>query len=123
MTTPAVRGLRGATTVEDDRPDLIADATVELLGELLERNGLTTDHVISVLFSSTEDLVSAFPATGARHAGFGDVPLMCAREIPVPGSMQRCIRVLLHVETTQSRSELHHVYLRDAKGLRDDLPS
>jgi chorismate mutase len=123
MTTPAVRGLRGATTVEDDRPDLIADATVELLGVLLERNGLTTDHVISVLFSSTEDLVSAFPATGARHAGFGDVPLMCAREIPVPGSMQRCIRVLLHVETTQSRSELHHVYLRDAKGLRDDLPS
>ncbi len=78
---------------------------------------------LPILFTTTEDLSSAFPAAGARTIGLGDVPLLCAREIPVPGSMPRCIRVMAHLETERPRSELHHVYLRDAAGLRDDLPS
>ncbi len=122
MATGLVWGIRGATTVEADEPALIDEAVLELLSELLERNDLTPEDCISILFTATADLVSTFPATAARHAGFGDVPLICAQEIPVPGSMERCIRVLLHVHTTHERSDLHHVYLRGAKGLRDDLP-
>ena len=117
MATGLVWGIRGATTVAADVPELIDEAVVELLAELLEQNGLTPEDCISILFTATVDLVSTFPATAARRAGFGEVPL-----IPVPGSMERCIRVLLHVHTTRERSDLHHVYLREAKGLRDDLP-
>lgn len=119
----AVRALRGATTVDADAPDQIASATVELLTEMFDRNGVDHDDLISVWFTATEDLVSAFPATAARSIGLGDVPLLCAREIPVPGSMPRCIRVLAHLATDRSRDQLHHVYLRDAASLRDDLPS
>ena len=122
MATGLVWGIRGATTVAADVPELIDEAVVELLAELLEQNGLTPEDCISILFTATVDLVSTFPATAARRAGFGEVPLICAQEIPVPGSMERCIRVLLHVHTTRERSDLHHVYLREAKGLRDDLP-
>jgi chorismate mutase len=123
MATGLVWGIRGATTVDADEPVQIDAAVLELLSEILERNGLTPDDCISILFTATGDLSSTFPATAARHAGFGDVPLICAQEIPVPGAMERCIRVLLHVHTTRERSALHHVYLRGAKGLRDDLPS
>ena len=122
MTTPSVWGIRGATTVESDDPESIDAAVIEMLDEILASNGITSEDCISILFTATADLVSTFPATAARHAGFGDVPLICAQEIPVPGSMERCIRVLLHVHTTHERSDLHHVYLRGAKGLRDDLP-
>jgi chorismate mutase len=123
MATGLVWGIRGATTVDADEPVQIDAAVLELLSEILERNGLTPGDCISILFTATGDLSSTFPATAARHAGFGDVPLICAQEIPVPGAMERCIRVLLHVHTTRERSALHHVYLRGAKGLRDDLPS
>ena len=123
MATGLVWGIRGATTVAADDPELINEAVLELLGELLERNELTTEDCISILFTATGDLTSSFPATAARHAGFGDVPLICAQEIPVPGAMPLCIRVLLHVHTTKQRSALHHIYLRGAKGLRDDLPT
>lgn len=120
---PAVRALRGATTVAADEPDLIAEATVELLTAMVERNEVGHDDLISIWFTTTHDLTSAFPAAGARKAGYGDVPLLCAQEIPVPGSMARCIRILAHLTTERSRAELHHIYLRDAASLRDDLPS
>jgi chorismate mutase len=119
----AVRALRGATTCDADDPEQITQRTVTLLQEMFARNGVDHDHLISILFTTTHDLVSTFPATAARTIGLGDVPLLCAQEIPVPGSMPMCIRVLAHLETDRSRSELHHVYLEQAVSLRDDLPS
>ena len=119
----AVRALRGATTVDADDPAQIAERTVALLEAMFERNGVHHDDLISIWFTATHDLTSAFPARGARAAGYGDVPLLCAQEIPVPGSMPRCIRVLAHLSTERPRSELHHVYLEGAVTLRDDLPS
>ena len=119
----AVRALRGATTCDADDPAQIAERTVTLLQEMFARNSVDHYDLISILFTTTHDLTSTFPATAARTIGLGDVPLLCAQEIPVPGSMPRCIRVLAHLETERTRSELHHVYLEDAVGLRDDLPS
>jgi chorismate mutase len=119
----AVRALRGATTVEADDPAQIAERTVELLQAMFERNGVDHDDLISILFTVTEDLTSMFPATAARTIGLGDVPLLCAREIPVPGSTPRCIRVMAHLTTERARGELHHVYLERAASLRDDLPA
>ncbi len=118
----AVRALRGATTVDADTPEQITERTVALLVEMFERNAVDHDDLISIWFTVTDDLCSAFPATGARTIGLGDVPLLCAREIPVPGSMARCIRVLAHLTTDRARDELHHVYLEGAVTLRDDLP-
>ena len=116
-----VRALRGATTVEADDAAAITEATAELLSEMLARNGVEHDDLISVVFTATPDLTSGFPAAGARSLGISDVPLLCAAEIGVPGSMPRCVRVLMHVYTEASRSELRHVYLRDAESLRADL--
>jgi chorismate mutase len=117
-----VRALRGATSVVEDTPEQVTERTQELLGELLRRNGLVHDDVISAIFTVTADVRSMFPATAARGIGFGDVPLLCAQEIPVPGSMPRVLRVLLHVHTSRTRDELRHVYLHEAQVLRDDLP-
>lgn len=119
----ALRALRGATTVDEDTREAIHAAVIELLEEMCVRNGVAHDDVVSVLFTSTDDLHAAFPAAGAREVGFGDVPLLCARELDIAGSMPRCIRVLMHLESDRSRAELRHVYLRDAVGLRDDLPA
>jgi chorismate mutase len=119
---PAVRAIRGATTVDEDSIDAITERVLALLGEILERNGLVEDDIISILFTATEDLTSTFPATAARTAGLGAVPLICARELAVVGSVPRCIRVMLHVTTERSKGEIHHVYLEGARGLRDDLP-
>jgi chorismate mutase len=119
---PAVRALRGATTVDADTPEEIGERTVTLLGAMFDQNDVDHDDLISILFTVTEDLSSAFPATAARTIGLGDVPLLCAREIPVPGSMPRCVRVLAHLTTERSRAELRHVYLEGAVSLRDDLP-
>ncbi len=118
----AVRALRGATTVDADTPEQITERTVTLLQELFVRNDVDHDDLISILFTVTDDITSAFPAAAARTIGLGDVPLMCAREIPVPGSMPRCIRVLAHLTTDRDRGELRHVYLERAVTLRDDLP-
>lgn len=123
MSATTVRALRGATTVDADTPEQVTERTLELLAQLMEANALATDDVISLLFTATADVVCMFPATAARGAGFGAVPLLCAAEIPVPGSMPRCIRVLAHVHTARPPSQLHHVYLHGAQGLRDDLPS
>lgn len=120
--TPAVRALRGATTVDADTPDQIHERVGALVKEMLDRNAVDKDDLISVIFTATDDVTCMFPAAAARAVGLGDVPLLCAREIPVPGSMARCIRVLAHLTTDRARDELHHVYLEGAVTLRDDLP-
>jgi chorismate mutase len=117
-----IRGIRGATTVTADEPDLILLATRELLEEILAVNeGMQPEDVASALFTVTDDLVSTFPAQAARQMGWGLVPMMCAREIPVPGSLPRVIRVLVHWNTELAQKEITHVYLRDAVKLRPDL--
>ena|ERR1700722_17064931 len=117
-----VRAVRGATTVDRDTPEAITERVVALLEQILDRNGLVEDDIISILFTATEDIVSTFPATAARSMGLGAVPLICARELAITGSVDHCIRVMLHVNTEHSRDEIHHVYLEGAQGLRDDLP-
>lgn len=119
---PALRALRGATTLEKDTPDQVTERTRELLTEMLDRNGIDKEDLVSILFTATGDIVSMFPATAARTLGLGDVPLICARELDVVGSAPKCIRVMMHVSTELSRSDLHHVYQHGAQGLRDDLP-
>jgi chorismate mutase len=115
-----VRALRGATTVDEDTTSQVTERTQELLKVMLARNGVDHADIISVLFTATDDVHCMFPATAARAVGFGDVPLLCARELDIVGAQPRCIRVMMHVETT--RAELHHIYLEGARGLRDDLP-
>jgi chorismate mutase len=119
---PAVRGLRGATTVDADTAEQVTERTQALLLRMLERNGVHKEDVISILFTATDDIHSVFPAAAARAIGFGDVPLICARELDVAGGAPLCIRVLMHLTTDKARDELHHIYLEGAKGLRDDLP-
>ena len=117
-----IRGIRGATTVAADQPDLILQATRELLEAILDANfEMKAEDVASVLFTVTDDLASTFPAQGAREMGWGLVPMLCAREIPVPGSLPHVIRVLLQWNTEVPQSEITHVYLRDAVKLRPDL--
>ncbi len=120
--SPSVRALRGATTVDADTVEQITERVQELLTEVMVRNDLLEEDVVSVIFTTTSDVVAMFPAAAARGIGFGAVPLLCAGEIPVPGAMPLCIRVLLHVNTTLGRGELRHVYLHGAQVLRDDLP-
>ena len=121
MTEKHIRAIRGATTVDVDEPTHILSATRELLAELVGRNGLAPDDIISALFTVTTDLCAEFPARAARDLGWTDVPLLCMTEIPVPGALPRCIRVLLHIETTRPRGQIRHVYLRQARTLRADL--
>lgn len=116
-----VRALRGAITVERDEPGAVVAAATELLSEMLARNGVEHDDVVSILFTSTPDLTSEFPAVAARSLGLSDVALMCAAEIAVPGALARCIRVLIHLSTDLAPGELRHVYLREARALRADL--
>jgi chorismate mutase len=119
----AVRAVRGAIQVDEDDRQQLLDATTELLQAVLERNGITPDDIISVLFTATPDLTSEFPAYAARQMGFVDVPLMCASEIAVAGAMPRVLRLLAHVETDRPRGEIKHAFLRGAAALRRDLPS
>lgn len=119
---PAVRALRGATTVDEDTVEQVSARVQALVTAMLERNGVDKDDLISIVFTATDDVVSMFPATAARAVGLGDVPLLCARELAVEGGTPRCIRVLMHLTTERRRDELHHVYLEGARGLRDDLP-
>jgi chorismate mutase len=115
------RAIRGATTVDSDTPDQIRRATRELLETIVARNAITSADVISAIFTVTRDLTSEFPAHAARELGWLDVPLLCTMEIPVPGALAKCIRVLLHIETELPRSGIRHVYLHDARALRPDL--
>ena len=116
-----VRALRGATTVDADDADEIGEATRELLSSIMSMNALDPSDVVSVIFTVTADLRSDFPARAARDLGWVDVPLLCTVEIPVPNALSRCIRVLMHVETTRPRDAMKHVYLRKARTLRPDL--
>jgi chorismate mutase len=120
--TGALRALRGATTVDADTEEQINERVVALLEALFDRNDVHHDDLVSVIFTATDDIHSTFPATPARKFGLGDVPLICARELDVIGSMPLCIRVLIHLSTERPRSALSHVYLEGAIGLRDDLP-
>ncbi|HTD82819.1 MAG TPA: chorismate mutase [Gemmatimonadaceae bacterium] len=113
--------IRGATSVEQDNPQHIFDATRELLEEIVERNWLEMDEIVSVWFTVTPDLTSAFPALAAREMGWVDVPLLCACEIPVPGSMPLCLRTLVEIELHAPRPLDTHVYLREAIRLRPDI--
>jgi chorismate mutase len=112
--------LRGATDVERDEPQAILDATTELMQELARRNGLVPAMTVSCIFTATADLSSEFPAVAARAIGFDRVPLLCAQEIPVPGSMERVIRVLIHYHAEENH-EPTHVYLGATRALRADL--
>ena len=116
-----VRAIRGAIQVDVDERDAILEATADLVTEVMGRNDLTPDDVISVLFTVTSDLRAEFPALAARKIGFGEVPLMCATEIPVPGALPRVVRLMAHVETDMTRAQVQHVYLRGAVGLRQDI--
>src|ERR671923_1952674 len=117
-----IRGIRGATTVIADEPDLILQATRELLEEVLAENeGMQPEDIASAIFTVTDDLFSTFPAQAARQMGWDLVPMLCGREIPVPGSLPRVIRVLVHWNTELTQSEIKHVYLHDAVKLRPDL--
>ncbi|MFC0556147.1 chorismate mutase [Planotetraspora thailandica] len=116
-----VRAVRGAIQVDADDRDSIIAGTTELVTEVMERNKLTTDDVISVIFTATPDLTAEFPALAARKLGFHDVPLLCASEIDVPGALPRVVRLMAHVATDRPRQEIHHVYLRGAAALRVDI--
>ena len=118
----ATRAIRGAIQVDADTRDDIHVGAAEMVRVLIERNGLTTDDFISIVFTATPDLSADFPAYAARLMGITDVPLLCATEIAVPGAMPRVLRLLAHVETDRPRSAIHHVYLRGAAALRTDLP-
>jgi chorismate mutase len=114
--------VRGAIQVDADERDEILKGTTELITAVLEKNDLSPDDLISVVFTATPDLTAEFPAYAARMLGFTDVPLLCATEIAVAGAMPRVLRLMAHVETDRPRAELHHVYLRGAAALRRDLP-
>ena len=116
-----VRAARGAIVVPHDTVDVVLASTGKLLGAILERNRIEHDDLISILFTVTDDLRSAFPAEAARRMGMGDVPLLCAREIPVEGAMPSVVRVLLHFHTERTLRQVVHVYLDGAEKLRDDL--
>jgi chorismate mutase len=117
----AVRAIRGATQVGANTREQILDATAELVTEVMNRNELATDDVISVVFTATPDLTAEFPALAARKLGFHEVPLLCATEIGVPHALPRVIRLMAHIETDAPRTALQHVYLRGATALRLDI--
>lgn len=117
----ACRGVRGATTVEADDRDQILLATRQLLALMMRRNEIDTVDLASATFTVTQDLAAEFPALAARQLGWLEVPLLCGYEITVERSLPRCIRVLLHWNTTKTQSEIEHVYLHEAVKLRPDL--
>lgn len=114
------RGVRGATTVEQNSPEAILRATRELLALMIRLNGIRSEDVASVIFTTTRDVTSQYPALAARQLGWMDVPLLCGHEMEVPNGLPRCIRVLLHWNTDSPQSEIQHVYLNEAKSLRPD---
>jgi chorismate mutase len=115
-----IRGVRGATTCEENTPESILKATRELLALMIRRNGIQAEEVASAVFSTTRDLDAEFPALAARQLGWWDVALMCVNELDVPGSLRRCIRVLLHWNTDKPAEKITHVYIKEAAKLRTD---
>jgi chorismate mutase len=119
---PRVRAIRGATTLEEDEREHLVARTQELIRALFERNQLSEDDLISIVFTATADVHSAYPAEAAREAGITHVPLLCARELEIDGGIPRCIRLLIHAYTAHGVHDLRHVYLHEARQLRTDLP-
>ncbi|ACL76081.1 chorismate mutase [Ruminiclostridium cellulolyticum] len=117
----AVRAVRGAITVPENTKESIWEGTKELLVEIVNRNSLKNADIISAIFTVTHDLSAAFPAVAARQIGWNDIPLMCTNEIDVPGSLEKCVRVLIHINTEKTNAEINHVYLNGAAVLRPDL--
>lgn len=117
----SVRAVRGATQLEQDDREHMLDRVAEMVLDVMRANGLEVDDFISVIFTATSDLVSEFPAYAARRLGFGEVPLICARELEIEGSMPRVVRMMAHVETELPRADITHVYLHGAAKLRRDL--
>lgn len=113
--------MRGATQLEEDTREHMLERVAEMVVDVMAANGLEVDDFISVIFTATSDLVSEFPAYAARRLGFGEVPLICARELEIAGSMPRVVRMMAHVETDLPRSDITHVYLHGAAALRSDL--
>lgn len=116
-----VRGVRGAISVDENKAEAIYEATMELLEAIVNENQIKTEDIASIFFTVTTDLNADFPAHAARGLGWQFVPLICATEILVPGSMEKAIRVLMHVNTTKNQKEIKHIYLREAVKLRKDL--
>ena len=116
----SVRGIRGATTVQENTPEAILEATTELLTELMRTNGFQAGDVASALFTTTRDLNAEFPAVAANRMGWTDVALLCGHEMDVPGSLAMCLRVLLHVNSKNQQRDVKHIYLRGANVLRPD---
>lgn len=116
-----VRAVRGATTVNENNRKEILEKTGELLNIIVEKNAISREDIISVIFSVTSDLNAVFPAVAARNMGWTDIALMCTNEMDVPGSLRRCIRVMLNFNTKKSNSELKYIYLHEAEKLRPDL--
>ncbi len=114
--------MRGATTVAADTAKEVMQATAELLTEMMERNEVSREDLVTIVFTATPDITSEFPAAAARSIGISDIPLLCACEMDVKGAIPRVIRILMHIYTEKALSELRHVYLRDAQPLRTDLP-
>ena len=117
----AVRAVRGATQLEQDTREHMLDRVAELVTDVMDANDLEVDDFISIIFTATSDLVSEFPAYAARQLGFSDVPLVCARELEIEGSMPRVVRLMAHIETDLPRADITHVYLHGAANLRRDL--
>lgn len=122
MSAERVRAIRGATTVDEDTREAVIGRTQELVRAVVERNALSAEDIVSILFTATDDISSAFPAEAAREAGFTRVPLMCARELDITDGIERCIRVMVHAYTARAAEELRHPYLHGARQLRTDLP-
>lgn len=120
MTLKVCRGVRGAITVTENTPDAILEATRELLYLIIRANKIALDDIASAIFTTTTDLNAIYPALAARQLGWYDAALLCGHEMDVPGSLKKCIRVLIHWNTTRSANEIIHVYLRGAKNLRPD---
>ncbi|MEO6500795.1 MAG: chorismate mutase [Jatrophihabitantaceae bacterium] len=118
----SVRAVRGAIQVELDERQAILDGATQLVTEVMARNHIEPDQLISILFTATPDLTAEFPAYAARQLGLTDVPLMCATEIAVPGALPRTLRLLAHIDTELRRADIRHVYLGGAAALRTDLP-
>lgn len=116
-----MRAIRGATCLTQDSAEEMRVAVVELLTEIFERNHVSNDQLVSVLFTSTPDLHSAFPAAAARELALSDVPLICAQEIDVTGAMPKTVRVMVHVNSDVPRADIKHIYLRGAEALRQDI--
>jgi chorismate mutase len=117
---PVCRGVRGATTVSENSAEAILAGTRQLLFTMIRHNGIDSQDVASAIFTTTVDLDAVFPATAARQLGWLDVPLLCSHEIEVPGSLTRCVRILLHWNTPKPQAEITHVYLHEATRLRPD---